>query len=181
MEWLVKWQGQTDLQFRVPDDFSPGIPAVCEHQKTQLRLTFDSFRDVFIVEEQGIERIYRLAQNVDSPGLLGMGPEEAYLHCLNGPLLHGLVESTISGLPSRKAEASQSPELIIHSPLVGSVLKVAKKSGDAVLPGETVVVIEAMKMENQIKSPIKGTLKKLAVKAGGAIALGETICVIERV
>lgn len=54
----------------------------------------------------------------------------------------------------------------------GKVVKVMKKEGDKVSIGETVLILEAMKMENEIKSGADGTIKAVNVKEGQALDAG---------
>lgn len=53
----------------------------------------------------------------------------------------------------------------VKSPMPGTVLRLLKKPGDSVEKGETVLIIEAMKMENEIKSPMTGKVSNLKVEA----------------
>jgi biotin carboxyl carrier protein len=54
----------------------------------------------------------------------------------------------------------------------GKVVKLLKKEGDQVLKGETVLILEAMKMENEIKSGVDGVIKAINVKEGEALEAG---------
>jgi len=54
----------------------------------------------------------------------------------------------------------------------GKVVKLYKKEGDAVAVGETVLILEAMKMENEIKAGVTGTIKVVNVKEGQALEAG---------
>ncbi|WPU65216.1 acetyl-CoA carboxylase biotin carboxyl carrier protein subunit [Peredibacter starrii] len=54
----------------------------------------------------------------------------------------------------------------------GKVVKLMKKEGDKVTKGETVLILEAMKMENEIKSGADGTIKAINVKEGQALEAG---------
>lgn len=54
----------------------------------------------------------------------------------------------------------------------GKVVKLNKKEGDKVTKGETVLILEAMKMENEIKSGTEGTIKAINVKEGQALEAG---------
>lgn len=54
----------------------------------------------------------------------------------------------------------------------GKVVKLLKKEGDAVTKGETVLILEAMKMENEIKSGADGIVKSVNVKEGQALEAG---------
>jgi oxaloacetate decarboxylase alpha subunit/pyruvate carboxylase subunit B len=59
------------------------------------------------------------------------------------------------------------------------VIKYEKKVGDAVNEGETIVVIEAMKMENALPAPAGGVVKKINFSSGDSVAKGDVLAVIE--
>jgi biotin carboxyl carrier protein len=60
----------------------------------------------------------------------------------------------------------------------GTVVKVLVKVGDRVGPGQTVCVLEAMKMENNIVSEVAGTVAEVRVEAGQSVGSGDIIAVI---
>jgi pyruvate carboxylase subunit B len=62
-------------------------------------------------------------------------------------------------------------------PGIVSDIKIAQ--GATITAGDTLLVIEAMKMENPIKSPRGGTVKELLVKKGQEVAAGATLLVFE--
>ena len=61
----------------------------------------------------------------------------------------------------------------------GKIVKLMKKVGDKVSKGETVLILEAMKMENEIKSGAEGTIKNVNVKEGQALDSGYLMVEIE--
>jgi biotin carboxyl carrier protein len=67
----------------------------------------------------------------------------------------------------------------ITSPMPGKVVKVLAKEGDVVKEGQGVVVVEAMKMENELSSPKGGTVTQLLVVEGQAVEGGAKLAVIE--
>ncbi len=67
----------------------------------------------------------------------------------------------------------------VVAPLQGSIFKVEVKEGDEVEEGAIIVVIEAMKMENEITAHKAGKISKLAVEVGAAINAGDPIATIE--
>ena len=69
----------------------------------------------------------------------------------------------------QQSELNQSKDTKVKSPMPGLVLKINKNIGDKVNKGETVLVLEAMKMENEIKSPVDGQITESYVKPGLAI------------
>jgi biotin carboxyl carrier protein len=57
----------------------------------------------------------------------------------------------------------------VHSPMPGLVVKVTVESGQEVEQGETVVILESMKMQNELKAPIDGTISTVHIEAGQSV------------
>ncbi|MDQ3768215.1 MAG: acetyl-CoA carboxylase biotin carboxyl carrier protein subunit, partial [Actinomycetota bacterium] len=66
----------------------------------------------------------------------------------------------------------------LPSPLQGNVWKVLVEQGQTVEEGELITIIEAMKMENEIKAHKAGTIKELPIEEGGSVSPGDTLAVI---
>lgn len=66
----------------------------------------------------------------------------------------------------------------VNAPMPGNILSIAVKQGQSVKSGETLMVLEAMKMENEILSPKDGVVKTVAVAAGDAVQTGTLLAVI---
>ena len=66
----------------------------------------------------------------------------------------------------------------ITAPIPGKVMSVMAKAGDSVSAGQVLLVIEAMKMENNIVSPIDGTVKEVAVSKDSDVATGDLLMVV---
>ncbi|WP_016775737.1 biotin/lipoyl-containing protein [Anaerophaga thermohalophila] len=67
----------------------------------------------------------------------------------------------------------------ITAPMPGSVYKILVAPGDEVKKGQTLLVFEAMKMENDLTSPADGKISAVNVTEGDAIAVGDVLIVIE--
>lgn len=67
----------------------------------------------------------------------------------------------------------------IQSPLPGIILDVRCKEGDAVKKGQTLMVLEAMKMENNILANANGTISQILVQKGDSVLEGANLIVIE--
>jgi oxaloacetate decarboxylase alpha subunit/pyruvate carboxylase subunit B len=66
----------------------------------------------------------------------------------------------------------------VTAPMPGMIIKYEKNVGDAVSQGETVVVLEAMKMENALPAPASGTVKSVSFSSGDSVAKGDVLAVI---
>ncbi len=64
------------------------------------------------------------------------------------------------------------------TPLPGTILDVFVNVGDAVKAGQTVVLLEAMKMENNIEADTDGTVKEVKVRKGDSVLEGDVLVVI---
>ena len=67
----------------------------------------------------------------------------------------------------------------VNAPMPGTILSVNVKVGDAVKKGQFLVILEAMKMENEIMAPVDGTVTFVGVNQGASVESGSAICVIE--
>ncbi len=67
------------------------------------------------------------------------------------------------------AQKNETSGQVIKSPMPGLVLKILKKPGDKISKGETVMILEAMKMENEIKSNIDGKITEIFVAEGNVV------------
>jgi acetyl-CoA/propionyl-CoA carboxylase biotin carboxyl carrier protein len=83
--------------------------------------------------------------------------------------------------PKRTAAASSGGAASgsITVPMQGTIVKVLVAQGDTVAEGDTICVLEAMKMENNIVAPTAGTVTKLAVEQGQSVAAGDLVATVE--
>jgi biotin carboxyl carrier protein len=78
-----------------------------------------------------------------------------------------------------KGGAGGGPSIrTLVAPLPGRIVKVAVKAGDRVEKGATLLVIEAMKMENEFKAGVSGTIAEVRVEPGQAVNGGDVLIVI---
>jgi len=83
-----------------------------------------------------------------------------------------------------KADASPAPAPAaadgtpLVAPMPGMIVKVVKKVGEAVEKGDTLIVLEAMKMENALPSPASGTVQAVNVDQGANVAKGAVLAVV---
>ncbi len=76
------------------------------------------------------------------------------------------------------AAAPVSAGTKVEAPLPGNVLNVKVSVGQAVKAGDVLVIIEAMKMENEVAAPCDGVVKQIVADKGAVVATGDTLLVI---
>ncbi len=67
----------------------------------------------------------------------------------------------------------------ITAPMPGKVVRLLVREGDEVEAGAGIAVVEAMKMQNEIKSPKKGTIQKILISEGAAANAGDLLAIVE--
>lgn len=66
----------------------------------------------------------------------------------------------------------------VAAPLAGTIFKLMTRPGQAVAAGEVVVIMEAMKMETEVRAPRAGTVTEVSVKEGDAVQVGDTLLLL---
>ena len=80
--------------------------------------------------------------------------------------------------PATAAPAVTGAGEAVNAPMPGNILKVNVKTGDAVKAGQVLVVLEAMKMENEIMAPKSGTVTQVVTSKGASVSTGDALVVI---
>jgi len=81
--------------------------------------------------------------------------------------------------PKSTAAASSGGSGTITAPMQGTIVKITAEVGDEVAAGDSVLVLEAMKMENHVSAEVSGTVKEIRVAAGDTVGAGDVLVVIE--
>jgi Acetyl/propionyl-CoA carboxylase, alpha subunit len=87
---------------------------------------------------------------------------------------------SVSSQPAAPKAAAESAKPVsgsakVNSPMPGSILKIHVNKGDVVKQGQSLLILEAMKMENDIKSPADGKVIDVKVKQGDCVSLGQVL------
>ena len=112
---------------------------------------------------------------------------KAYRVNVNGNVyeitLEVIDKSEIKAQPSApKAEAPAAPVAegasTIAAPMPGTILKVNVSNGQAVKKGDVLMILEAMKMENEIMAPYDATIASVNVNQGASVETGTVLCTL---
>lgn len=92
---------------------------------------------------------------------------------VNGKLYDINVKSGIDAVAAPAGEGTP-----VKAALPGNVLKVLVSNGDTIAEGDVIAVVEAMKMETEIKSPVSGTVQSVEIEVGSKVQTGQVLVVI---
>jgi len=106
------------------------------------------------------------------------GPGEL-LVTMGGRIAAVSVNGRRSGHGTGDAGAHAHGEQRVVAPMPGRVVRLLVAAGDEVAARQGVVVVEAMKMENELRSPKAGKVKEVVVAAGASVEAGRVLVVIE--
>jgi biotin carboxyl carrier protein len=135
------------------------------------------------------------AQRIGTFGLSLLFPEAAHdsarvsiapgsapgqlLACLTGRSVAVSINARRTGRGAADAGGAAHGEQRIVAPMPGRVVRVLVAPGDAVEARQPVIVVEAMKMENELRSPKAGQVKEVAVATGTSVEAGRILVVID--
>ncbi|MEG3756015.1 sodium-extruding oxaloacetate decarboxylase subunit alpha [Psychromonas arctica] len=85
------------------------------------------------------------------------------------------LQATTSGTPPAAPVAATGEGEDVPAPLAGNIFKVLSKVGDQVNEGDVLLIMEAMKMETEIRSPKSGTVQAVNTREGDAVTVGESL------
>jgi len=96
---------------------------------------------------------------------------------LSGYIMQPGVARVMAPLPTASSAKSAGNEnvdenKVCRSPINGIVVKIAAQLGQSIQPGDTLLVLEAMKMETNITAPVAGKISKINVNAGDGVQAG---------
>jgi biotin carboxyl carrier protein len=121
------------------------------------------------------------AQQSVQAGLAGTGlPGELAVHMANGVV----TARVLTGGAGRFGRGTAGPAVVsgvrpVLAPMPGKVVKVLVKPGDQVAVRQGLVVVEAMKMENELRSPKDGRVVEVLVTEGMSVEAGRVLVVVE--
>jgi biotin carboxyl carrier protein len=133
----------------------------------------------FVVDETG-PRNYQLRQGDHLRDLLVSGAlPEFRVYDRDGSVAVQLMDEKQAARQAISHLATGDASGTITAPMPGKVVRCIVAEGESVKVGDGVVVVEAMKMENELRSPVDGVVKKVYVGEGEAVEANQQLILIE--
>lgn len=106
---------------------------------------------------------------------------ERYQISIDGKSFETMIRTSMQEMAAKVIEqkSSSSHKINTKAPMPGMILKIKKAKGDEVVQGESVIILEAMKMENDLRAQVSGKIKEIFVKEGMAVEKGTILFSIE--
>lgn len=107
--------------------------------------------------------------------------KKKYVISLNSKIYHLRISDALDLMIDEMGYSFNGSKILneIHAPMPGIIIGLEIKPGDAVNEGDTILILEAMKMENSIKSPKDGIVKSIHIQKGDAVEKGKLLIEFE--
>jgi biotin carboxyl carrier protein len=167
----------------LPDSFVSGAKTVVFGGKTY-KLEVNRVHGIIVItDDQGVEQMLRV-RRFQSEKYEGDAHTRISIEML-ASAKEGMQKAALLLAPdipgqSQRAKQAGSGDLVVRSQITGKVLSIDVKAGEAVTQGQTLAIIEAMKMENRIFAAAAGTILNISIKAGDSVATGKELFKIKR-
>jgi biotin carboxyl carrier protein len=177
MRWKVHISNQTKI-VNLPDQIPDNVPFDATIDGVPVKLKWQRQTKLLLVQDKRVSDCWT-SINLRSKSLAKF-PGESELN-INveftkvGSKTPIVTDATLAthfpGQEARAGAAAKKPK-VIRSQITGKVLKVFVKAGDQVASGDTLMIIEAMKMENRVQASTAGILDSVKVNEGETVASG---------
>jgi len=88
------------------------------------------------------------------------------------------VKASLPALALAAPAPVASSGITVDSPMAGHIIKINVEVGDQIAEGDVVLIMEAMKMETEVRSKTAGTVSAISVKEGDNVAVGDPLVVL---
>ncbi len=156
-------------------------------KKKSIRLSGDSL--IYVNNREYHQELYRLSghtyllkldNKIYEISALQLD-QERYQISIDGKSIETLIRTNLQERAAKLLEqkGTVSHKINVAAPMPGMILKIKKAIGDEVIQGESVIILEAMKMENDLRAQVSGNIKEINVKEGMAVEKGFILFSIE--
>jgi biotin carboxyl carrier protein len=152
-----------EIEFNITD---AGVEALVDRKK-------------YVVDVHQVEPgVYWLDWNNRSVEISVTPNRDGYLVTLDGQRMDIEIADSRNAL-RKAAQHGHAGAVELRAPMPGKVVKVLVQEGHEVEPNQGLLVIEAMKMQNEVRSPKKGVVRKIGAKETTAVNAGDLLAIVE--
>ena len=104
--------------------------------------------------------------------------DEEYSLLVKGKKINSIARTELQERATKfveDAKALSNHHMNVKAPMPGLVLKIKKNAGDEIDSGDSILILEAMKMENDLKAPSSGKIKQIYISEGSAVEKGDKL------
>ena len=134
--------------------------------------------DLAMVEE-GVYSILHEGKSYNIELIPGNGPKNYFVNTYSASHEIEIIDAQSRYQKSRNSSSVGDSDRLISAPMPGKVVRIPVKKGQNVSKGDTLIVISAMKMENDYQSPIDGVVKSILVNEGESVSNNQPLIEIE--
>ena len=180
MNWLVTIGSKTKT-VNLPDQLPSGSSWEVNHEGKIYQVSMDrEGSHITITNPKNEKRSFEIKHSGvnRSPDEPQVSVNIGYRHVNSLHRFEAQATLNAPGMDSIQARM-QKAGAVVKSPMAGKILKILEKNGSLVSKGQTIAIVEAMKMENRIQAPTNGKLKLSSIEEGSQVAPGQTLFEIE--
>jgi biotin carboxyl carrier protein len=181
MKWKVTSEAGLTFAVDVPDSFKSGLPAIGEPFVLQYKSGSESdtnsplpVRCQFMADGKSLMVGNRIIRIPNRPVQLKKSKMRLRASCLSVTRDHNFEVRAVRPVEPILTAAALGGGAV-RAPMTGKVLKVLVQNGQLVSEGTVLLIIEAMKMENQIRAECSGTIEGIRVKEGDGVSVDSTL------
>jgi biotin carboxyl carrier protein len=165
------------MNYHVTLDGQEHVVAVDEIEPDVYRLVVDGKEQLVDAQKTG-QAVYSLLTDGRSYEATVTERTDGFAITIEGDFYDMTVVDERRRALTRQAGKVASGTQVIAAQMPGKVMAILVEAGQEVKAGDGLIVIEAMKMENEIKSPVDGEVKEVAVQEGTAVESGQRLLVV---
>ncbi len=125
-----------------------------------------------------VHLLLRIGNRTLSVAVAELKEDEAVIR-LNGRPLEVRLEYSPTTLGDREKTSARTGPVVVNAPMSGRITALKTAPGATVVDGEALLVLEAMKMENEIAAPKKGIVREIYVKPGALVKTGDKLVLVD--
>jgi biotin carboxyl carrier protein len=167
------------LEIRLDDRFSKVELVSREKNKLQIKVDDKLYELDMVRVGEGMYSILLEGKSYNVEIIEKDNPKQSSVSALKRSFDLEVIDAETRYLMSRRGGDLEDADNTISSPMPGKIVRIPVKAGEKVAPGQTVIIVSAMKMESEYKAGKEGIIKEIHVSEGDTIEGNQPLITIE--